>query len=90
MSYTLYMKIITKPKEWGNLLGVIIPSEIVKRNKITTDTKIVVEIKIENQIKEIFEAAKDLQIDSQEAKNYLRKQERIAEKRKWGDRRLLS
>ena len=29
------MKIVTRPKKWGNSFGIIIPSEIVKKENIS-------------------------------------------------------
>ena len=78
------MKIITKPKEWGNSLGIIIPKEIVKKNKITTETMVTIDIKKENPLKELFGILKDFKIDAQKVKDEIREGERIAEKRKWG------
>jgi hypothetical protein len=77
------MKIITKPKVWGNSLGIIIPKNIAKKENISPDTEIIVEIKKENPIKEIFGSLKGWKIDSQKIKDDLRKKESIVEKRKW-------
>jgi len=79
------MKFETKPKEWGNSLGIIIPKELAKKSNITTDTVVLVDIKKENPLKELFGALKDWKIDAQKVKDELRMEERLAEKRKWGD-----
>lgn len=76
------MKIITKPKSWGNSLGVIIPMELAKRENITPETEIIVEIKRGNPVKEIFGSLKGWKIDAQKFKDELRKEEAEAEKRK--------
>ena len=38
------MEVITKPKKWGNSMGVIIPKEIVEREKITMNDELVLHI----------------------------------------------
>ncbi|MFA6974218.1 MAG: hypothetical protein WC238_05815 [Parcubacteria group bacterium] len=77
------MKIITKPKLWGNSLGFIIPSEIVKKEGITLDTNITIEIRKENPLREVFGSLKNWNINSQEIKDELRKEEEKSEERKW-------
>ncbi len=77
------MKITTKPKLWGNSLGFIIPKEVVKKEGITLDTAITVDVKKENPIKEIFGSIKNWKIDAQKFKDELREEEEKTEKRKW-------
>ena len=77
------MKITTKPKLWGNSLGIIIPREIARTEGITLDTNITIEVKKENPLRDLFGALKNWKIDSQKTKNFLRKEEEEAEKRKW-------
>jgi len=79
------MRFETKPKEWGNSLGIIIPKELAKKSNITTDTVVLVDIKKEKPLKELFGTLKDWNINTQKVKNEFRKEERLAEKRKWGD-----
>ena len=76
------MKIVTKPKLWGNSLGIIIPKSVIKEGNISLDTEITVEIKKDNPIKEIFGILKDWKIDSQKVKDKSRKEEELSEKRK--------
>ena len=77
------MKIITKPKLWGNSLGFIIPKEIVKKEGITLDTNVMIEIKKENPLKELFGSLREWKIDAQKVKDEIRKEEDEADKRKW-------
>ncbi|MBI2043161.1 AbrB/MazE/SpoVT family DNA-binding domain-containing protein [Candidatus Pacearchaeota archaeon] len=77
------MKIITKPKQWGNSLGIILPKEMVRRESITKETEITVEIEKGNPIKEIFGSLKGWKINAQKFKDELRKEEFQLEKRKW-------
>ncbi|MEK6894246.1 MAG: hypothetical protein AABX10_02170 [Nanoarchaeota archaeon] len=77
------MKIVVKPKIWGNSLGIVIPRDIVKRAKITPETEIVVIIERENPIKELFGSLRGWKIDAQKMKDDIRREEFEAEKRKW-------
>lgn len=77
------MEIITKPKRWGNSLGIILPKKIVEEKNITIDTEVIIEIKKENSLKEVFGLLKDSKIDAQKFKDELREEEELAEKRKW-------
>ncbi len=38
------MEVITKPKKWGNSIGVIIPKDIIEREKITTKDEVIIHI----------------------------------------------
>lgn len=38
------METTAKPKKWGNSLGVIIPKEIVEKEKITLDDELILHI----------------------------------------------
>ncbi len=77
------MEIITKPKQWGNSLGIILPKELVQKEKISLETEIVVHIKKENPLQEVSGMLKKWKIDSQKIKDELRKEELLFEKRKW-------
>lgn len=78
------MKIVTKPKKWGNSLGIVIPKEIIKKEAITSDTEVSIEIEKKNPLKEVFGSLKGWKIDAQKMKDEIRKEEAMAEKRKWG------
>ncbi len=53
------MSIQVKTKQWGNSIGIIIPSEIVERWSIKPEENIVIEIeKRENVLKELFGSLK--------------------------------
>ena len=45
-------------KEWGNSLGVIIPKEITKQEKIESGQEIVIDIRKGNPLKELFGSLK--------------------------------
>lgn len=38
------MEIVAKPKKWGNSMGVIIPKEIVEKEKITMKDELILHI----------------------------------------------
>ena len=77
------MEITTKPKKWGNSFGIIIPSNFIKKEKITEDTEIVVKFEKENPVKEIFGSLKNLKIDFQKFRDKQRKEEWSREEKEW-------
>ena len=77
------MKITTKPKKWGSSFGIVIPKEIIERENITQDSEIIVSIKKEKPIQEVFGGLKNWKVNSQKVKDEIRKEESEAEKRKW-------
>ncbi|MBI2499829.1 hypothetical protein HYV88_06305 [Candidatus Woesearchaeota archaeon] len=79
------MEIVIKPKKWGNSLGLIIPNEIIRKQGITSETNIVVNIRKANRVKDIFGILKDWKIDTQKARNEFRKFELEAERRKFSN-----
>jgi antitoxin component of MazEF toxin-antitoxin module len=53
------MAIETKTKQWGNSIGVIIPSQTVERLSLKPEESIVIEVsRKENVLKELFGKAK--------------------------------
>ena len=63
----------TKVKRWGSSLGVVIPSEIAKKEKLKEGEKVIIEIKKKNTMREFFGSLKGLDIDPQKMKDELRK-----------------
>ena len=65
-----------KPKQWGNSLGITIPSEIVKEEGVSTEKKIKIIIIGEknNPLRKLYGLSKHLKIDAQKAKDELRKE----------------
>lgn len=63
-----------KAKKWGSSLGVVIPSKIVKEEKLREGDEVVIEIRKKRTIKEVFGSMKGLKIDSQKMKDELRKE----------------
>ena len=84
------MEIITKPKKWGNSIGIIIPKDFARRERITLETEIIVEVKKGNPIKEIFGSLKGWKINAQKFKDEIRKEEFEAERRKWKQHKHIS
>ena len=68
------MATITKLKNWGSSLGVVIPSEIIKEKNLKEGEKVVIEINKKENIKNLFGSLKDWKIDTQKLKNELRKE----------------
>lgn len=77
------MEITTRPKKWGNSFGIIIPNSFIKKEKITSDTEIIVRFKKENPIKEIFGSLKNLKTDFQKFRDKERKEEWLREEKEW-------
>ena len=75
------MQIVTKPKKWGNSLGLVIPKEIIRQEHIQEDSTLIVDIKRETPVKEIFGILKGKKIDTQKFKDQMRNKESISEKR---------
>lgn len=65
-----------KPKQWGNSLGITIPSNIVKEEGVSPEKKIKVIIIGEknNHLKKLYGLSKHLKIDAQKAKDELREE----------------
>lgn len=79
------MRIVTKPKKWGNSLGIVIPSEVVKNQKITPETEIHVDIEKPEPLKDLFGKLSGWDVDVQATRDKNRKQELRAQKRKWDE-----
>ena len=57
--YSYTMVIEAKTKQWGNSIGIVIPSKIVEKLALRPEENIIVEIsKKENVLKELFGAVK--------------------------------
>ncbi len=53
------MDTVVKAKEWGNSLGIVLPSELVKRKGIKPGEEVIINIeKKQNVLKELFGALK--------------------------------
>ncbi|MBI2044557.1 hypothetical protein HYT23_00710 [Candidatus Pacearchaeota archaeon] len=76
-----------KIRKWGNSFGVVVPQRAVSDIDVKEGDDIVILLKKEekdNVLREMFGALKGWKIDAQKIKDELRKEEREAEKRKWG------
>ena len=47
------METISKPRKWGNSLGVTIPKEIVEKEHITLKDELIIDIKKKSNIKDL-------------------------------------
>lgn len=63
----------TKVKRWGSSLGVIIPSEIAKKERLKEGVRVIIEIKKSNTMREFFGSLKGWKINAQKMKDELRK-----------------
>lgn len=63
-----------RTRKWGSSLGVVIPSEIVRKERLREGDEIVLEIRKKNTIREVFGSLKRKKLDSQKIKNDLRKE----------------
>ena len=66
-------EILAKVKSWGNSLGIIIPSDIVKKDGIKPDDDVIVRIEKKHDIEDLFGSLKGLKIDAQKMKDDSRK-----------------
>ena len=60
-------------KKWGSSIGVVIPKEIIEKNKIKENDKIIIEVKKTNKASAIWGLIKAPRIDAQKAKNEMRR-----------------
>lgn len=65
---------IVKVRQWGNSLGVTIPKEVVKKEKIEPNDEVVITIEKKKTLRDIFGTLKGLKTDSQKMKDELRKE----------------
>ncbi len=63
-----------KLKKWGSSLGLIVPKEIVLKERLKEGEEVIFEIKKKINLKEVFGALKNWKIDSQKVKDELRKE----------------
>ncbi len=79
------MRIVTKPKKWGNSFGIIIPREIVNDQNITLETEIHVDIQKPKPLKNLYGELSGWDVDVQAVRDNNRQQERDAQKKKWDE-----
>ena len=48
----------TRVKEWGNSLGVIIPKEIARKEKLKSEDEVIIEIRKKGDIMDLFDTLK--------------------------------
>ena len=65
-----------KVKKWGNSMGIIIPSKIIKEHNIREDQELVIEIRDKsNPLKELFGFGKDKPISRKEFEEFRKSME---------------
>jgi len=77
------MEVKAIAKKWGSSIGIIIPKEVVDAKRIKENDKITIEIKTRPLAGEMFGMLKGWRIDAQKVKDDIRKEEKMAEERKW-------
>jgi len=68
------MSFKTKVKEWGNSMGIVIPADLVRLEKLKPNEEVIVEIRKSNVLKETFGLLKGKEIDAQKLKDELRRE----------------
>ena len=68
------MKVQTVLRKWGNSIGVVIPKEIIEKEKLREGKEVFVMIESKNDLNEVFGSLKDWKIDTQKLKDELRKE----------------
>jgi len=63
----------TRVREWGNSLGIVIPSEIVVREDLRACDEVVVTISKREDLRDFFGKGKGKVIDAQKEKDEARK-----------------
>ncbi|MEK6914867.1 MAG: AbrB/MazE/SpoVT family DNA-binding domain-containing protein [Nanoarchaeota archaeon] len=67
------IKTKTKIREWGNSLGIVIPKEIVIKERLHTNDDVIVTISKKDTLEDFFGKLKNSKIDPQKMKNENRK-----------------
>ncbi|MBS3066598.1 AbrB/MazE/SpoVT family DNA-binding domain-containing protein [Candidatus Pacearchaeota archaeon] len=68
------MKVQTVLRKWGNSIGVVIPKEIIEKEKLREGEEVFIIIESKNDLKEVFGSLKDWKINTQKLKDELRKE----------------
>lgn len=69
------MAIQTRLRKWGNSFGIVVPVETLQKKNISEGEEVIVEIEKKTPLTEIFGSLKNWKIDSQKAKEEMRKEE---------------
>ena len=67
------MEVEIKTKKWGNSIGVVIPKEIIEKQKIKENETVIVSIKKKLLVSDVFGALKGWKRPAQEIKDEMRK-----------------
>jgi len=63
----------TKVREWGNSLGIVIPREIIIKEKLKSDDQVIITITKKETLEDFFGINKGIKIDAQRVKDESRK-----------------
>lgn len=67
------MIVKTKLKQWGSSLGIVVPSEVVKEEKLSEGSEVIVDIQKKGSLWDIFGTLKDRKLNAQKIKDQARK-----------------
>ena len=67
------MKKKTRLKKWGSSLGVIVPADIIKKEKLKEGEEVFIDIRRKNNLEDLFGSLKGWKIDSQKVKDEARR-----------------
>ncbi len=77
------MTIQVRLRRWGNSMGIILPKEIVDRQRLKENEKVSISIIKETDLSSIFGSLKNLKLDAQKFKDEMRKEEWDLEEKEW-------
>jgi hypothetical protein len=74
-------------RKWGSSVAVVLPAALVKAEHIKEGDEVVIDVHPADDFSDLFGAwkGKGKKMDTQAWKDELRREEREAERRKWGD-----
>ena len=69
------MALETRLRRWGNSIGIVIPTELLRQKNLKEGEEIVIEIEKKEPISKIFGSLKNWKKSSQKMKDEIRKEE---------------
>ena len=73
--YNYMIEVEAKVKKWGHSLGIVLPRDLTKEEKVEAGDKIkIIVMKEQNDLSDIFGILKNSKIDSQKVKDRLRRE----------------
>ncbi len=69
------MRTTARLREWGSSIGLVVPSEAVKREGLRPGDEVVIEIERASTLRDLFGIGKGLKVDAQKMKDEIRKED---------------